>query len=317
MPPTRCENCGLPASLRCVGCMDAPEYEPHDADGVVYCNAECQQKHWAFHKAQCATLKKRRRLLRVAMILRAALLTYRAALFDIPLAKIELKGGVLHLHRSRSPITLRPFPPYLTANVAHKEAALTHNQCTLAHALLGPLARKLLAGVASSLEITDLQIGKPLLRTRLVEIDPTVDFGTGAHTVVKARLVSKGTADGETWIIDPAGGQYGFREVLVPFKRYLTEKECTIVNQGTPYTAHETSDLAYYESLFPIVGATKIRHAQQKKGRLHFAAFIKDRVGDGQKFFASVKDLDGSADEFQLKFEDFLKELKAHMEMKK
>ncbi|KAJ6465553.1 hypothetical protein C8R47DRAFT_991386 [Mycena vitilis] len=316
MPPTRCENCGLPALSRCVGCMDTPEYEAHDADGVVYCNAECQQKHWAFHKAQCTTLKKRKRLLRVAIILRAALLAYREAVFDIPLAKIEFKGGVLYLHREPSlDISIRPFRPDLTANVAHKEAALTHNQCTLAQALLGPLARKLLAGVASSLEITDLQIGKPLLQTRLVDIDGTVDFRTGPHTLVKARLVSKGTGDGETWIIDPAGGQYGFREVLVPLKRYLAEKECTIVTQGTPYIAHETTDLAYFESLFPS-GATKIRLAPQKKGRLHFAAFIKDRVGDGQQFFASVKDLDGSADEFRLKFADFLKELKAHMETK-
>ncbi|KAJ7703854.1 hypothetical protein B0H16DRAFT_1440002 [Mycena metata] len=316
MTPTKCASCGLAASARCVGCMDAPEYKPRDAVDVVYCSTKCQQGHWAIHKARCTNLKKRRRLLRVATILRAALLAYREALFDIPLAKIELRGGVLHLYRDPSPdISIRRFPFDLTANVAHKEAALTHNQCTLARSLLGPLARKLLAGVASSVENLDLKIGKPLVPTKLVERDPSLDFGEGPHTVLKVGM-STASVD-EAWIIDPAGTQYGFRDVLVPFERYLADKRCTGISQPTPYTANETTDLVVYEALFAdymMVRSLKDAHDRQKEGRLHFAAFVNDRVGNGKEFFGSTKDLDGSAAEFQRKFDKWLGELKAYME---
>jgi hypothetical protein len=146
---SQCANCGIAASLQCAGCKGAPEYEPGDAINIAYCNAECQNSDWKVHKSRCATLRKRRKLLHAATILKAALLTYREAFFDIPLTKIELRNGVLYLHRHHEVVSPRPFPRDLTANVAHKEAALTHNQCTLALALLGPLARKLLAGEIS------------------------------------------------------------------------------------------------------------------------------------------------------------------------
>ncbi|KAJ7769529.1 hypothetical protein B0H16DRAFT_1779247, partial [Mycena metata] len=182
--PTQCAGCGLSASSQCAGCMDAPEYERGNAIPTFYCGAKCQTSHWAIHKARCTNLKKRRRLLRVAAILRVALLTYREALFDIPLTKIELRDGVLFLHRqlfaNASP---RRFPQHLTTNMAHKEAALTHNQCTLALALLGPLARKLLADIASFIQHLDLAIGQPVLSTKLVE--GGTDSSGAPHTVLK------------------------------------------------------------------------------------------------------------------------------------
>ncbi|KAJ7094921.1 hypothetical protein C8R44DRAFT_645100 [Mycena epipterygia] len=312
----QCASCRIPASLRCAGCRDAPEYEPGDAINIAYCSAECQSSDWEVHKSRCATLRKRRKLFRAATILKAALLTYREAFFDIPLAKIELRNGVLYLYRHpSSDISPRPFPRDLTANVAHKEAALTHYQCTLALALLGPLARKLLAGVASSTENIDLRIGKPLVPTKLVELVPGADFGEAPHTVLKICLRSSR----ETWIVDTAGCQYGFRDVLNPFDRYLTGKACAVLGQPTSYTASETTDLDFIESFLPLpmnIGMGNMRdfRDRQRKGRLHFAAFIDQRVGSGKDSFNPSKDLDGSAPGFQRKFEKFTTELKTHMD---
>ncbi|KAJ7894071.1 hypothetical protein B0H13DRAFT_2036920 [Mycena leptocephala] len=292
---SQCATCCIPASRRCAGCKDAPEYEPGDAINIAYCGAECQSSDWKVHKSRCATLRKRRRLLHAATILKAALLTYREAFFDIPLAKIELRNGVLYLHR-------RP-------------QTLTHNQCTLALALLGPLARKLLTGVASSIENLDLPIGKPLVPTKLV--DDHQAFSEGPHTVLKVFLRSSG----ETWIVDTSGCQYGFRDVLSPFDRYLADK-CAFQGQPTScsYTASETTDLDVIESLLmqerTDIGMRIMRDSfdQQRKGRLHFAAFVDQRVGSGKDCFDPSKDLDGSAPEFQHKFEKFTAELKTHME---
>ncbi|KAJ7167968.1 hypothetical protein C8R46DRAFT_996159 [Mycena filopes] len=319
MTPTHCANCGNPASSRCSGCLDAPEYKSGDAPGVVYCSPKCQTSHWPTHKTQCHNLRARRRLLRVATILRASLLVQREAEFDMPLVKIELKNGVLHLYRDPSPdVSPRPFDNRLTGNVAHKEAALTHNQCTMAFALLGPLTRKLLAGIASPIETLDLQIGKPVLPTKLVERNPEDDWGGGPHTVQQVGL-GGGT---ERWIIDTAGCQYGFREVLVTFERYVTEKECTEVTPPGPYTASETTDLdamgAYYaKHLAPFAWRVmKKIHDQQREVRVRFANFVSERVGDGKEFFGTPKELDGSADDFRRRFERLMKELKRHMESK-
>ncbi|KAJ7161546.1 hypothetical protein C8R46DRAFT_1353406 [Mycena filopes] len=253
------------ASSRCSGCLDAPEYKSGDAPGVVYCSPKCQTSHWTAHKAQCHNLRARRRLLRVATILRAALLVHREVKFDVPMVKIELKNGVLHLYRDISAdITPRPFDNRLTANVAHKEAALTHNQCTLAFALLGPLTRKLLAGIASPIETLDLQIGKPVLHTKLVEGIPGVDFGT----------------------------------------------LCCVTDSGSDpgaYTASEMTDLdwmaTYYaEGLTPFARQRmKKLIDQQREGRVRFANFVSERVGEEKEFFGTAKELDGLAEEFRQK----------------
>jgi MYND finger len=136
--------------MRCVGCMDAPDYQPGDSAGSVYCNRDCQTGHWSSHKAHCRALRRRKKLLRTAILLKAALLTYREVVYDIDLTKIEFQDGVLCLYQKQRSITTPSkrglFPVHLTTNIDHKEAALANNQCTTAMALLGHLTRKLLEG---------------------------------------------------------------------------------------------------------------------------------------------------------------------------
>ncbi len=147
--------------MRCARCMDAPEYQPGDSVGSVYCNRDCQKGHWSKHKAHCRTLGQRKKLLRTANILKAALLTYREVVYDLDLNRIELQDGVLCLHQNLRHINTRSkrglFPDHLTTNIDHKEAALVNNQCTAAMALLGRLTRKLLEGETDT---QDYHLGK-------------------------------------------------------------------------------------------------------------------------------------------------------------
>lgn len=150
MSESKCASCGSNALTRCSGCIGAPEYESGDAANTGYCDSNCQEAHWNTHKAHCKILQQRKKLLRTAKILKAALLTYRETSYDIDLTSVKYEDGVLWLHQKQRSISTRckrgPFPNHLVDNVQHKEAILAHNSCTTAMALLGRLTRKLLKG---------------------------------------------------------------------------------------------------------------------------------------------------------------------------
>lgn len=145
-----CANCSAPAKKRCSACIHAPEYNFGDAAPVAYCGRTCQSEHWSTHKSFCALLRRRKTLLRAAVVAKTALLAYRKICYDIDLVAIEMKGDVLYLHQKLHTISRQkkrgPFPDQLTPHAKYRDAALVVNQCTTAMALLGPLIRKLLAG---------------------------------------------------------------------------------------------------------------------------------------------------------------------------
>ena len=155
-------------------------------------------------------------------------------------------------------------------------------------------------GVASTIEQLDIHIGKPLIPTKLV---PGPDSSDMPHTVLKVgRLLTN-----EAWIIDIAGCQYGFREVLVPFEKYLRDKSYQIVNEPTTYDATETKDLDYFSTL-PFLNKTRAQREDAKlerQARLHFAGFVDTHV--------SKDILDGSGAEFKGKLDNFVHKLKLHM----
>ncbi|KAM5509996.1 set domain-containing protein 5 [Fusarium oxysporum f. sp. phaseoli] len=294
----------MQATMRCAGCIDAPNYHPGDSNTVVYCSRDCQTKHWTDHKSHCRVMKQRKKLLRAANLLRAALLTYREVRYDIDLTKIEAKDGTLYLYQNQriatSHIKWRLFPEHLTSNVQHREAALTINQCTTATALLSRLTRKLLKGVPSTVEVLDIRIGKPPLPPKLI---PGPDLSNCPHTVIKVGLLSTT----ELWIIDTAGCQYGFQEVLVPFNKYIADKAGQVVGEPTIYNWTETKDLDYFSTL-PSMNKSRAQKQDrevERKARLHFADFVDRHV--------SADILDGSVSEFDNKLDSLVDRLKIHM----
>jgi hypothetical protein len=150
---TECANCGSNATKRCAGCIGALEYEPEDSISTAYYSRECQRELWPSHRHRCRALQQRKKLLRAANLLKAALLTYKEVVYDVDLKKVELKNGVLCLYQNESRDRPQPwpasFPSHLTPDIEHKEAALAVNQCTTAMALLGCMTRKLLQGEQS------------------------------------------------------------------------------------------------------------------------------------------------------------------------
>lgn len=159
----------------------------------------------------------------------------------------------------------------------------------------------LLLGVASTIEVLDLHIGRPRIPTKLI---PGPDSSDCPHTVLKVgRLFTN-----ETWIIDTAGCQYGFRDVLVPFERYLVEKSSRRLNEPTTYDANETKDLDYFETLSFMNGTRAQREDRklERQARLRFAVFVDKQIN--QDILA------GSSAAFEEKLETFVHDLKLHMQ---
>ncbi|KAH8593889.1 hypothetical protein B0O99DRAFT_546517 [Bisporella sp. PMI_857] len=312
---TKCANCGTIASIRCKRCMDSPKYESTEPVSIVYCNRDCQITHWPNHKAQCNVMQRRKKLLRIATILKATLLAYRECVFDVDIEKIEFREDVLRLQMGSNwdRPSHTPFPSHLTTNVEYREAALANNQCTLAMALLGPLARHLLAGVSSSIISSDIAIGKPIFSTKLVSDPNDLSSYIPPHTILILELKNSQMND-EKWIIDAAGCQFGFRDVLAPFKKYFEEKECRDLDRSQPYEANETKDIDYFFTL-PFMTTTDQqckKLTKERAARLHFAAFVKtciDQSGGGFNKYM----LSGSMPNFQARLNKFIGDLKVHM----
>lgn len=131
----------------CIGCYGAPEYEPGDAPDIIYCGSECQAKDWPHHKGSCLTRRKRKALVRAAVLLKAAFMTYREVNYNFNVTKVEVREGVLHVEYGAAP-QMPPFafPNNITANPQHKEAALGFGQSHAAVCLVSTLARELLEG---------------------------------------------------------------------------------------------------------------------------------------------------------------------------
>jgi hypothetical protein len=151
-----------------------------------------------------------------------------------------------------------------------------------------------------TIKVLDLHIGKPLIPTKLV---PSLDFSDMLHTVLKVGQLFTN----EAWIIDTVSCQYRFRDVLVPFEKYVVDKSCRISSKPTTYDATETKDLDYFLTLL-FLNRTRAQQEDNKlerQARLHFAIFVNTLVSKDM--------LNGSAAEFKDKFDSFVYKLKLHM----
>lgn len=156
-------------------------------------------------------------------------------------------------------------------------------------------------GLATAIEVADVRIRKPRLSTILV---PGPDASEVPHTVLKVQLGSTG----EIWIVDTAGSQYGFRDVLVPYDKYIADNSGLVVSTPVRYESTETKDLDFYATV-KFMNKTLAQRQDlraEREARLHFAKFVDKGVSENV--------LDGSLVEWQDKLDSFVAGLKAHMQ---
>ncbi|KAL5618324.1 hypothetical protein FOVSG1_000546 [Fusarium oxysporum f. sp. vasinfectum] len=150
------------------------------------------------------------------------------------------------------------------------------NQCTMSISLLGPMTRGLLAGIVSRMDVAIVEIRNPPLPIRF---HPPGGIMTDRmfHTIVEATLDSSG----ERWLIDITGCQYGFRDILLPLKKYITQNNCSSYELLQPYGHTETTDQDELpRSPFSILtggpNEQQLADIEIEKGyRRHFATLVR------------------------------------------
>ncbi|KAG9507891.1 hypothetical protein J7337_001447 [Fusarium musae] len=279
-----CAHCGKASTVCCSHCVGAPEYHDGDAVATFWCSPGCQAAHEPTHQEYCYKLQRRKTLLRTAELLKAALLAYKEVVYDIHVTRIEHDedNGTLVLTHTPNRIERHPFPSHLTGIEDHKQAALLVNQCTMAISLLGPMARGLLAGIVSRMDVAVVEIQNPPLT---IKFHPPDGIMTDRkfHTIIEATLDSSG----EQWLIDVTGCQYGFREILLPLEKYIAQNNCSSYELLQPYGHTETTDQDELPHS-PLIILTRGPNEQQladieiEKGyRRHFAALVRAVINQG------------------------------------
>ncbi|KAF5700568.1 beclin 1 [Fusarium globosum] len=217
-------------------------------------------------------------------LLKAALLAYKEVVYDIHVTRIshDKDNGTLVLTHKPNRIERHPFPSHLTSIEEHKQAALLVNQCTMSISLLGPMARGLLAGIVSRMDVAVVEIQNPSLT---IKFHPPDGIMTDRkfHTIVEATLDSSE----ERWLIDVTGCQYGFRDILLPLEKYIAQNNCSSYELLQPYGHTETTDQDELPRS-PLIILTRGPSEQQladveiEKGyRRHFAALVRAIVNQG------------------------------------
>ncbi|KAM0353463.1 hypothetical protein ACHAPU_001473 [Fusarium lateritium] len=303
-----CTNCGKDASAKCAGCLDAPEYTPGDSPDIFYCSRECQVEGWPSHKKDCNNLKQRKSLIRAVNLLKATFLAFREVMFDFHVTKIEpCSRALVVTHDPKRHGQAARFPGHLTSNSEHKEAVLLKLPPSDSLSLLGPMTRTLLADIVSDMGTVVLKVQNqpyPVEWTPPDDLSYIDSLDPCVHHIVTATLKNSG----EEWVIDITGRQFGLKDALLPFEKYITHNSCFDIKDPEPYDHTETSLQDKLLSMFPPrwygSGTTKEIH-NEKVYRKHFAAFVREHVESSL--------LQGSDAEFAAKIDIFAKGVDKHM----
>lgn len=99
--------------------MEILKYTDEEGEGV-YCDAECELSHRPDHEQLCLARQERKTLLRIATILKSAIIAYLECAFDLEYRDIVVNEGIMAILEGR-PILHRhiSFPSDLTTNMEH------------------------------------------------------------------------------------------------------------------------------------------------------------------------------------------------------
>ncbi|KAI0901466.1 hypothetical protein F4806DRAFT_489943 [Annulohypoxylon nitens] len=314
-----CANCGakvLTDLHTCMMCYYAPNYK--DGESVdVYCDQVCQQGHLTSHEAHCQLRISRENLFRAATLMKATFMTFRECLYGRPLVEMKVYNGELLLLMDPTVIFhpwYYPFPDDVTTDPKHKEAALSLQNCNAAANICGGLAKRLLEGTATKMELVCVD-ANPRMRARILlrYSDPDKPAKKyPLHTVVVVYI------EEEKWVIDVTGSQFGFTDLVCPFDKYLKDWEGHVATGPYAYPVDELDDIErrHFPRITPAAERTDdffAHRAHEEAGRRHLKKLVEKRFSNPENPTFAADLLARTEKAFQDGLDEWTAEVKRHM----
>ncbi|OGM44108.1 hypothetical protein ABOM_007281 [Aspergillus bombycis] len=220
-----CAHCQSPATKRCNGCTGAPEYDKDIPKPTFYCSSVCQTQDWGEHKTKCKPLQARKSLSRAANTLQAILYRIRLRAHTVRSATAVVDGSRVILRFTKEDKQdayrhLRPLAVEVKGGDQRAfDAIVMISSCTEALLYLFVFVRDFLSGLCSKIEELTIDVHNPEISIETINGFPLTT--TERHNVYRVTLTN-----GEIWVIDPSGAQYGFTECLYTWHDFAKRRLC-------------------------------------------------------------------------------------------
>ena len=242
-----CSHCRKAAKMICVGCKGLPDGSQGQME-VRYCGTECQKEDWASHKTSCSAARARKAIYRAGELAKAVSHIFTRTKYKMLIKEVKKFSNIWIIYPpseyNGSKCALHPFPSALFSNKQDADAILEFQGCNavldhlhgfLEHLLTGQLhlftvnetsrLAKDITGLCA--EVDEVIHFTKNVRVRLIQAYNTgltskpsaVDATDYLHSVIRFAL-----KNGEKYIMDLTGSQYGWQEIVMPYDIYQQSK---------------------------------------------------------------------------------------------
>ncbi|EME82146.1 uncharacterized protein MYCFIDRAFT_197348 [Pseudocercospora fijiensis CIRAD86] len=223
-----CNACAKPTPLPVLICFKCSEGKSPEGESTYtkYCSIRCRTAHQGQHAQHCKNQNIRRAIYRAGELLQSALYQMRLLAFDLKIDSVEKKDDVLYFkdgeYKGGKEFPFYAFPGDVVKDPGDAKALLSYSFCNDAPVFLNFLAEKALKGLARSIEQAELQISAQCKVRRIYpngNVAPDIDM----HSVMGID-----GCDGESYIIDITGAQYGQFKAVMPLGSYVEQNNARV-----------------------------------------------------------------------------------------
>ncbi|KAK4501679.1 hypothetical protein PRZ48_007488 [Zasmidium cellare] len=236
-----CSVCDKPAPrpvLICTQCGEGVDVNGAPT-ATAYCEVSCRTKDIENHQKACKDANIRKQLYRAGDLLQAIFCKFREASFDQDIKQSTKSDGVLHIEESfpQGDGRLFRFPHLLVEDPEDVAALLTFSACIHSCAYMYELSQMLLQDITTTIEELQISPSTPYLVDRAfnIRLPASFDCSPGDHNVLALEAT-----DGNTYILDLSGAQFGQPRPVIPFNEY----KLRYMNQITQIHEH-----GYYDGV--------------------------------------------------------------------
>ncbi|KAK5163936.1 uncharacterized protein LTR77_010331 [Saxophila tyrrhenica] len=218
-----CHVCGKEASQRCSKCGEGVDRNGNPS-ATFYCSRDCQTTDWENHKTTtCRFANARKQLYRGSSMVQMAFYNFRTTTFNFNIQKTSIgndgKISVTIKTITTSGQPIHRLPEQLKSD-KHKKALLAWRASNTALAFQHDLLKRVLKGIVDpQTPPTESAFLVKDFRERVAVIphfaNGRQDERQHEHVALRVKLI-----DGEEYVIDLAGAQFGQYAAVLPAKEY-------------------------------------------------------------------------------------------------